>query len=321
MRAPTELLEKEQSSSHYGMRLLGGSLRTVAAMLALLCVCAATSNAATLVSCGPEGYSVGDLISRGFFIPEYPGSSLQSVALRFAGGTKGSGTITVTANAGAYNGPQIGSSTVNVSGPVSSATPITFTLRAKGVSRAVAFIITASGAVSASSIFYSVFGGFSGDPSFARSSRPRTSPRLDTIRRRGVESRSSSSRPSITGWRIRATSQSRRAAPALTRSPPPWPRAPPEHLLLGLGAAGRGRGGVQSGRVQSHVFEPADDQHHGRYAHGHVPDPTVTGGPLSKTDVQLGAEPTALPLQLPHAGEFGQHHGHRAPALTRSPPL
>ena len=26
MRAPTELLEKEQSSSHYGMRLLGGKL-------------------------------------------------------------------------------------------------------------------------------------------------------------------------------------------------------------------------------------------------------------------------------------------------------
>src|SRR4029434_3440352 len=115
------------------------------------------------VSCGPAGYFIGDLISRGFYIPNYPGSALQSVALRFSGGAEGTGTLTLTAHAGAYNGPLIGSSTINVTGPLSSVTPLTFPFASNPTVSAgstLAFSITASGAITSSRILYSVFGSF-----------------------------------------------------------------------------------------------------------------------------------------------------------------
>ncbi|HEV8439309.1 MAG TPA: hypothetical protein VGT40_14550 [Methylomirabilota bacterium] len=156
--------------------------------LALLASYVASAHAATLVSCGPAGYKVGDRIDRGFYIPSYPGSSLQSVALRIAGGSSGPGTLTLTARAGTYDGPLIGSSTVNVTGPISAASPITFTFAdnpAVFPGSTVTFAITATG-ITSPFLDYSVFDD-GADPSCPVIETDGTTPPLDTDRRRGVE--------------------------------------------------------------------------------------------------------------------------------------
>ena len=69
---------------------------------------------AALIDCPPV--PGGDLIDRGFFVPNYQSVSLNRVDLYFLADAPGAGTyaITLMARTGAYDGPVIGASTSNV---------------------------------------------------------------------------------------------------------------------------------------------------------------------------------------------------------------
>ena len=88
----------------------------------------------------------GDFISRGFYLPSYPGTVLTRATLAFSAATAGDYTITLTANSGAYNGPAIGSSTatVTLSGDVRTAVLTTFDFPSPAVTQGtlVAFTMT-----------------------------------------------------------------------------------------------------------------------------------------------------------------------------------
>src|SRR5215475_15102738 len=83
----------------------------------------ATPLQAQVVSCPPNG-SGGDLVDRGFYVQNYGASTLGSVTLQYIAFTAGEYTMSLTANAGAYDGPLIATGTVkvNVGGSDSPAT-------------------------------------------------------------------------------------------------------------------------------------------------------------------------------------------------------
>ena len=67
-----------------------------------------------LVNIAPAA-GAGDLISSGFYLPSYPGSTLSQATLAFSSGTAGTYTFSLTAHAGAYDGPVLGTSQASVS--------------------------------------------------------------------------------------------------------------------------------------------------------------------------------------------------------------
>lgn len=100
-------------------------------ILALVAVfaLAPAAHAATLYNCPTSGTSTGwDNIDRGFYVTQYPGTTLDTVTLSyFAVTANGSYTIALTAHLGAYDGAVIGSTqqqTVMLNG--NAATPVTF---------------------------------------------------------------------------------------------------------------------------------------------------------------------------------------------------
>lgn len=94
----------------FGVALLGLALSSAAV-------------GAPLVSCPPNGGG-GDLITRGFYIQSYPGTSLGTVQL-IDSGSSGSYTVTLTARLGAFDGPLVGTPQT-VSFTMGGATPVTF---------------------------------------------------------------------------------------------------------------------------------------------------------------------------------------------------
>jgi hypothetical protein len=70
------------------------------------------------------GVAFGDLISRGFYHPSYPGRLISTVRTFLSADADGTYTITMTAREGAYDGPVIGTATAtvgligNAAGPV-----------------------------------------------------------------------------------------------------------------------------------------------------------------------------------------------------------
>lgn len=70
--------------------------------------------AVTLYQC-TTGSGGGDQpTSDGFYVTNYPGVDLQQVTLQYSARTAGVYTFTLTAHAGAYNGPVLGTSTASV---------------------------------------------------------------------------------------------------------------------------------------------------------------------------------------------------------------
>ena len=81
-------------------------VRSLSAALTVLLASAALS-AQAIVSCPLGG--VGDQITRGFYIVNYPGSSLGTVQLTYyTDGTAGTYTISLTAHASTYDGAVLG---------------------------------------------------------------------------------------------------------------------------------------------------------------------------------------------------------------------
>jgi hypothetical protein len=66
----------------------------------------------------------GDEITRGFYVPNYPGITLNQVDLRFSSSVAGTYTFSLTARRDAYNGPLVGISTATATLPADENTAV-----------------------------------------------------------------------------------------------------------------------------------------------------------------------------------------------------
>jgi IPT/TIG domain len=141
-----------------------------------------------VVSCPFSGYG-GDFLDRGFYVSNYPGTTVDTVSLRYTTFTSGTWTITLTARLDTYDGALVGTSTVVAD--MLAATPrlVTFDLGAAPVpaGSTITFAQSTSGP---GSIFYDVGQGTIGDPSFSGCpgvvETDGTTPPLDFFRRASV---------------------------------------------------------------------------------------------------------------------------------------
>lgn len=148
----------------------------------------AVTPAAPLLACETTGDTGGDQLFRGFYIPEYPGTTLDRVDLFFSADDAGDFTISLTARDGAFDGPVIGSATAAVTLPADRNTFTRGTFDFSGAAVTPGNTVTfALAQVSGPSttVFYEV-------PSLGNEDCPvvqtdDTAPPLSTFRRQGVE--------------------------------------------------------------------------------------------------------------------------------------
>ena len=139
----------------------------------------------TLINCA--GDPGGDLLDRGFYIPEFPGTSLESATMSFSSTVAGTFTLRMTVRAGTFAGEVIGTATTDVTLTADDQANLPATFQFGGVAVAqnstvtfaLEFVEGPSGA-----LFYSV-------PDLGSESCPviqtnGTTPPLDTFRRNGV---------------------------------------------------------------------------------------------------------------------------------------
>ena len=162
----------------------GGAIRFLLSILLLMGV-ALSSRGEVLLSC--TGLPGGDRYDRGFYIPSFPGNSLDSARLVLSSFDAGDYTVTLTARQTSFNGAILGSSTVSftLAGayPQNRATTFTFpSIRITEGSR-VCFIISLR-ASPAGDLYYSVPDFASGCTSVIETEG--TTPPLSTFRRNGV---------------------------------------------------------------------------------------------------------------------------------------
>ena len=91
----------------------GRNRRVVMVLLACL-LAAGTAAADVLIDCPDAGDNAGDSYWRGFYVPRYPGTTLDLVALRISPSVLGTYTIQLTARADTYDGTLLGQSEVTV---------------------------------------------------------------------------------------------------------------------------------------------------------------------------------------------------------------
>lgn len=136
----------------------------------------------------------GDLISRGFYLPSYPGSTLSQATLAFSSRTAGTYTFSLTAHSGAYDGPVIGTSqaTAVLDGVQDDVVPASFSFPELSIvpQSTVAFVIQQVSGPSTGDVFYSVsscdFTTTCAIPGPQVIETNGTTPPLDTFRRNGV---------------------------------------------------------------------------------------------------------------------------------------
>ncbi len=138
-----------------------------------------------LIAC-PLSAPGGDLVSRGFYIDSFPGTSLKEVHLWFSSNVAGTYQLRLTAQHNTFAGSVIGTTTATVT---TSADPFdsaqaTFTFSATNVptGEVVAFsLVTLTGA--GGSVFFAVF---TSNASCPVTETEGTSPPLDAFRRAGI---------------------------------------------------------------------------------------------------------------------------------------
>ena len=140
----------------------------------------------TLLTCtGGSGSGSMDWADRGFYIPSYPGISLDSVGLKFSGYVAGSYVLSLTVRSNAYDGPLLGtaSTSVSLNGSVSESKPATFVFPAVRIATnsRVCFIL---GVVSGPypNVYYNIGGGCTQVVETDGTNAP-----LSTFRRYGVD--------------------------------------------------------------------------------------------------------------------------------------
>jgi len=141
---------------------------------------------AALIACA--GDAGGDLISRGFYVPGYPGTSLNQATLHFSAGIAGTYTFSLTARSGTYDGPMLGTATASVTLTANDQANVatTFVYEAVAVEpgSTVTFAIAQVAGPTGGAAFYSV--ADLGDPTCPVIQTDGTTPPLDTFRRQGV---------------------------------------------------------------------------------------------------------------------------------------
>lgn len=96
------------------------------ALVASLFAASVAAQTTTLVSC-PFAPAAGDQVTRGFYVQNYAGATLNSVTLQFSANVAEAKTISLTARSGAYNGPVIGTATATGTiGSGAAITPLVF---------------------------------------------------------------------------------------------------------------------------------------------------------------------------------------------------
>jgi hypothetical protein len=157
--------------------------------------------AANLVSC--TGGSLGDFNSRGFYVQNYPGITLDSATIQVSGSFAGNYTLALTAHANAYNGPVLGTDTETVAldGNSLDGVNVTFYFPSAPVAKGgiVCFSLTVVGGP-ASYVYFSIGGGC---PNVIETDG--TTPPLDSFRRNGVYLTVTGAEGTVTpGWSIQA---------------------------------------------------------------------------------------------------------------------
>ncbi|MBL9167136.1 MAG: right-handed parallel beta-helix repeat-containing protein [Verrucomicrobiales bacterium] len=168
------------SNSHSWHHRLIGSLAVLYALFSSL----TTAHCETLVSCTG---TPGDAYDRGFYIPSYPGNTLDTARLELSSFNLGNYKVTLTARRNTYDGTILGTSTVSFSLTTiyPSAKSITFPFPSPRIAKGsrVCFILTLEESPSGS-LYYSVPGTSGGCTSVVQTDGTR--PPLDTFRRNGV---------------------------------------------------------------------------------------------------------------------------------------
>jgi parallel beta-helix repeat protein len=136
-----------------------------------------------LLSCA--GDPGGDLDDRGFYIPSYPGNSLDSARLVFSSFDPGVYTMTLTVRKGTYDGPVLGSdsATVTILGAYPQDVATTFTFPSVRIAEGSRVCFILSRRSGPGRIYFSVAGS-GGCTSVIETEG--TTPPLDTFRRNGV---------------------------------------------------------------------------------------------------------------------------------------
>ena len=158
---------------------------TAAVLLGGLSLFIATIGQADVLYSCPGAGSGGDLNTRGFYVPSYPGVSLDSATLKLVGSSAGTYQVSLTVRSGAYDGPVLGTSTVTVGLNASSgalvSTTFAFPSLAMPAGGTVCFILAVVSGPS-SYVYYDVGGGC---PEVIETQD--TTPPLSTFRRYGVD--------------------------------------------------------------------------------------------------------------------------------------
>ena len=106
--------------------LMSRTVFTAACCLLLLVATQGQASAQQIISCPISGHP-GDLLFRGFYVQNYPGTNLGVVTLTYSANVAGTYTISLTARSGSYSGAVIGlPQTVTVDLFPSVSTPVMF---------------------------------------------------------------------------------------------------------------------------------------------------------------------------------------------------
>ena len=145
----------------------------------------AVGMAETLLVC-TNSTATGDRIERGFYVPSFPGNSLDSARLVFSSSTAGSYTVRLTVRSNTYDGIVLSSDATTFSLSSSVDLPVTFNFPSTRIREAsrVCFIITQVSGPS-TSLFYGVHNSFTGGCTTVVETEG-TTPPIDTFRRNGV---------------------------------------------------------------------------------------------------------------------------------------
>ena len=193
--------------------------------------------ASVLVSCPGSSPATGDYQDRGFYVPSYPGITLDSAALQFSSAKVGTYLISLTVRANSYDGAVLGTSTATVSmdGIATNFVNVTFPFPSVAMSKG-SVVCFALAVVSgpASSVYYNVGGGCTNVIETTG-----TTPPLSVFRRYGVYLQLTGAEGTVTpGWSIQAAIDA--AVPGETVTVGPGAYNESIHLKSGVNVIGAG---------------------------------------------------------------------------------
>jgi len=174
-----------------------------AALFGALWLCMITPGQASLLYSCPGSGAGGDWNTEGFYMPSYPGTTLDSATLKLLGYLAGTYQVSLTVRSGAYNGPVLGASTVTVVLNAASGAQVSALFAFPSVAMPKGGLVCFNLSVVSgpySQVYYDVGGGCA-----EVIETQDTTPPLSTFRRNGVGLTLTGALGTITpGWSIQA---------------------------------------------------------------------------------------------------------------------